>query len=203
MSLPKPTKSSSPWVRAFVWLEAIHPVYGHEPGFRFLHGMASKRAAKRLKPTFAPKIQAIPKRMLQKDRKKALRGECEALCKAIVKLRDCKAMWGPCISCGVSHYRQTLQWGHFIAQNDSKWLQYDTRNTGMQCGRCNGLMQGNYREYRAAIERREPGLASKLEAEAIQYKNWKQDAYQLELKKSQLMAEAVSVGIDPDSVLKK
>ncbi len=200
--LEKPQKSRSPWVRSFDWLESIQAIHGHEPGFKFLYGMASKRAAKRRKVAFKPKNEAIPKRMLQREHKQDLRKDCEALCKAIVWRRDCNnPPYALCISCRGMYACENLQWTHFIAQNDSKWLQYDTRNTGMGCRRCNGLLQGNYRQYREAIERREPGLAFKLESEAVTYKNWKQDTYQLGETKKQLVAECERVGIDWAKVL--
>lgn len=99
--------------------------------------------------------------------KKDLRKELEALCKAIVFTRDCgspEAREGNCISCAK---RTTLQWGHFIRQQDSKWLQYDPRNTGAQCGGCNGFLHGNVLKYADAIDRRDGhGAARRLREEA-------------------------------------
>ncbi len=199
--LEKP-KSRSPWVRAYDWLLS-HPDAG-SPGYDFLLRLATPRALKRRKVTFKPKNEPIPKRMLQKEQKQDLRKDCEALCKAIVWRRDCNnPPYALCISCRRMYACENLQWTHFIAQNDSKWLQYDTRNTGYGCSHCNGFMQGNYREYREAIERREPGLAFKLESEAVQYRTWKQDTYQLGETKKRLIAECDKNGIDWESVLRK
>jgi hypothetical protein len=104
--------------------------------------------------------------------KKDLRKELEALCKAIVFTRDCgspEAREGNCISCGRWH---TLQWGHFIRQQDSKWLQYDPRNTGGQCRQCN-MNGGNVLKYADAIDKRDgAGAALHLQQEAA-----RMDAY--------------------------
>ena len=98
--------------------------------------------------------------------KKDLKKELEALCKAIVFTRDCgspEAREGSCISCG---QWRVLQWGHFIRQQDSKWLQYDPRNTGGQCGGCNGFAHGNVLKYAQAIDRRDgEGSAAALQTE--------------------------------------
>ena len=98
--------------------------------------------------------------------KKDLRKELEALCKAIVFTRDCgspEAREGECITCG--EWR-TLQWGHFIRQQDCKWLQYDPRNTGGQCARCN-MNGGSVLEYSMAIDQRDgDGAAKALLAES-------------------------------------
>jgi hypothetical protein len=107
--------------------------------------------------------------------KKDLRKELEALCKAIVFTRDCgspEAREGNCISCGQWH---VLQWGHFIRQQDSKWLQYDPRNTGGQCRGCNGPgKRGNVLEYAIAIDKRDgDGSAKALQIEAGLYRFWR------------------------------
>lgn len=98
--------------------------------------------------------------------KKDLKKELEALCKAIVFTRDCgstEAREGNCISCGRWH---VLQWGHFITQRDSKWLQYDPRNTGAQCRQCN-MNGGNVLKYAQAIDKRDgAGAAEALQKEA-------------------------------------
>ena len=203
-------KSRFPAVRAYRWLET-HQDHGN-PGFDYLWRLYKGRAEKKLsKMTFAPRFPTakIPKKASTTSRKKDFRAECEALCKAIVRKRDLECdsfmmSWGNCISCGVGPSSNfNLQWGHFIAQNDSKWLQYDTRNTGMQCVRCNGFMQGNYRQYREAINRREPGLADKLEAEVVKYRTWKQGIAELMGKRAELIRECELAGIDPETVLRK
>ncbi len=209
LAIPKAPKSRSPWVRAFLWLESVKTANSGDPGFKFLHAMAGRRAEKRRKVRIAPKIPSIrfPKGQDPKERKKVLRAECEALCKAVVKKRD--LAWfiddhqkGYCVSCG-SGPSHTLQWGHFISQKSSKWLQYDTRNTAMQCGKCNGPGQGNYNGYREALAKRDPALPDRLEYEAKQMRLFKQDTYALGGVKRGLMRECEALGIDPEEVLKR
>lgn len=124
-----------------------------------------------------PKIRTkrITKFKTPQKEKKDIRKELEALCKAIVFTRDCgspEAREGVCITC--KKWR-VLQWGHFIPQQKSKWLQYDPRATGGQCAGCNGPGgRGMPLEYAEAIDKRDgPGSAKALRDEAELYKSWR------------------------------
>jgi hypothetical protein len=130
----------------------------------------------------APKIKTAQKA------KRDLRAELEAYCKAVVFTRDCgspEAREGACITC--RNYR-VLQWGHFIPQQKSKWLQYDPRNTGGQCAGCNGPGgRGEVFKYGQAIDARDgSGSAAALQREADAHKWWRPNRVTLQQKLDEL-----------------
>jgi hypothetical protein len=148
------------------------------------------RAAMRKAIPARPRIR-LPKasrKVTPQAIKRDLKKELEALCKAIVFTRDCgspEAREGVCITCG--NYR-VLQWGHFIAQNHSKWLQYDPRNTAGQCAGCNGPGgRGRPFEYGQAIDKRDgAGSAAALHREAAFHEWWRPNKTTLGQKLAEL-----------------
>ncbi len=157
-------KNAQAWLEAHAWAQnakGIPTILAQEAAKRA--GVALRKAKPYKAPVRAPRGVKI---QTAQAAKKDLRKELEALCKAIVFTRDCgspEAREGNCISCGRFH---VLQWGHFIRQQDSKWLQFDPRNTAGQCARCN--MNGGYvLEYAKAIDNRDgTGAALHLQQEA-------------------------------------
>ncbi len=131
---------------------------------------ASHKRVKRIKRAIDTNPQALPKATPTVDKKKALRKECEQLCKDIVFARqgvsnnpeDENYRMGACITCGRWH---KLTWGHFITQKASKFLLYHPDNSNGQCAHCNGPPgYGMQLEHKKAINARVPGLAEKMEA---------------------------------------
>lgn len=168
-------KTAAAWIAAHQWLEA----YKHANPPRILAQEAEKRfrvAIRQAKPV-RPRLR-LPKALKIKTPqaiKKDLKKELEALCKAIVFTRDCGGpdnRAGNCITCGKF---TTLQWGHFVRQQDSKWLQYDPRNTAGQCAGCNGPGgRGRPLEFALAIDKREgKGVAAALHLEAKNNQWWR------------------------------
>lgn len=166
-------KTAAKWIEAHQWLSkfpSAPSILAQETAKRFRTALRSAVPAK-------PRIRlprGIKKKTAQGE-KKDLRKELEALCKAIVFTRDCgspEAREGACITC---RQWRVLQWGHFIRQQDSKWLQYDPRNTGGQCAGCNGPAgRGRPLDYAKAIDARDgAGTADALQAEALRNKFWR------------------------------
>ena len=181
------------WKRAAEWAE--EPT-GVPPSDLLLFTL--KKGGKKIKAPGKPAIRfpkgkRPPKVRTAQAAKKDLRKELEALCKAIVVTRDCgspEAREGNCISCG--RYRN-LQWGHFIRQQDSKWLQYDPRNTGGQCRVCN-LGGGNVLAYAKAIDRRDgPGASAALQREAEEKDRfWRPNKITLSSKLAELQRHSLA-----------
>ncbi len=163
-------------VRALEKLLQVWPDCRNSPeGRRFYNFIApraekgSRKRVKKVARAIDSNPQAIPKLTPTKDKKKWLKEECEHLCKEIVFRRqgvsnnreDENYRMGTCITCDTW---QKLSWGHFIKQNDSKFLVYHPDNSNGQCSRCNGPPgYGREREHKVAINKRVPGLADKLE----------------------------------------
>lgn len=133
--------------------------------------------------------------------KKDLKKELEALCKAIVFTRDCgspEAREGDCISCG---QWRVLQWGHFIAQNHSKYLQYAPQNTAGQCAGCNGPGgRGRPLEFADAINKREGfNAAAMLRSLADQTKGWRANRVSLGNMLEELKQHPLAPAAKPSS----
>lgn len=162
-------KTAAEWITADQYCRT-HPVP------RVLAKIASDKARVAMRKAVPAKprlrLPRAVRKLTPQGIKKDLKKELEALCKAIVFTRDCgspEAREGSCISCG---RRNILQWGHFIRQQDSKWLQYDPRNTGGQCRQCN-MNGGNVLKYAQAIDKRDGlGAAALLQAEAAAKDSW-------------------------------
>lgn len=154
------------WAFAMAWI--LQPI-GRPP--QDLYNFVQRRV--KIKP-MRPKVRIPRGTQTPQKAKAALRAELEAACKAIVFTRDCgspEAREGICMTC--RQYR-VLQWGHFIRQQDSKWLQYDPRNTAGQCAFCNGPGgRGRQLEFAAEIDKRDgPGSAAALQFEAKKNDAW-------------------------------
>lgn len=194
-------KTAAKWIEADQYCRT-HPV----PSILAQAAAAKAKVAMRKAIPAKPRIR-LPRGLKAKTPqsvKKDLKKELEALCKAIVFTRDCgspEAREGNCISC---LRWNVLQWGHFIRQQDSKWLQYDPRNTGGQCRQCNGFGHGNVFEYALAIDKRDgDGAAARLHAEAAFWKGWRQNKVTLgkkleELKKHPLAPKAEGPALGPE-----
>jgi hypothetical protein len=187
------------WARAGEWL--AKPV-GNPPwdllNFVLLKGKArAPKAEDGLKKAVRRHLRKNPHIKTAQAAKKDLRKELEALCKAIVFTRDCgspESRSGNCISCG--KWNDALQWGHFIRQQDSKWLQYDPRNCGGQCAYCNGRLHGNVLKYAEAIDLRDgEGAAKALQREAEAYKDWRVNKFTLSQKYRELVTIARARGV--------
>ncbi len=174
----KPSKGGKSLdVRTLELLEKVLSPVMHTPEARRVMNWIRPRAAKAGRRSEKLIRQAIDnpvqfrlvKKAAPRNVKKDLREECEALCKAIAFHRQGVSnvkgsedyRMGSCVTC---NRWQKLQWGHFIAQERSKVLQFEPDNTSGQCTQCNGPGKGMYAEYRAAIEKRQEGLAVALEA---------------------------------------
>ena len=74
-----------------------------------------------------------------------------------------------------------------MRQIDSKWLQYDPRNTAGQCRGCNGPGKGRQADFAAAIDARDGvGTAAALVREAKEKKWWQPKAADLKEKLDEL-----------------
>jgi len=188
-------RTAESWIRANEWL-------GKQSG---IPAILAREVMKHVSKAMRQAIPAKPRIRLPRGLKaktpqgikKDLKKELEALCKAIVFTRDCgspEAREGNCISCGRWH---VLQWGHFIAQNHSKYLQYSPQNTAGQCAGCNGPGgRGRPLEFADAINKREGfNVAGMLRALAAQTKGWRANRVSLgnmleELKRHPLAPKA-------------
>ncbi len=181
-SFQKPTLNlSSLQGKKHLDVRALEALLKHWPdcqnspeGRRFYRWIAprAEKASKKRKRSIIRAIDsnplAIPKATPTLDKKRWLKEECEHLCKEIVFRRqgvsnnreDENYRMGNCITC---KRWAKLQWGHFIEQSKSKRLQYDPDASAGQCQQCNGPGHGCYREYHAALEARQSGLAFRLE----------------------------------------
>ncbi len=189
------------------WFAALQWLRGQPAGSDrdFLIAVAEKKA-----PIYgiAAKIKPVPK---FKKLKGDLIEDCETLCKAIVFDRDLDAQGrGYCITCGKPGTRQEgakhresipgfpplLQWGHFVKQNLSAWLRFDTRNTAMQCDTCNGRGVGMRFEFGAALDKNYgEGFAGRLEEEAKKMRWWLPTTEHLEERKAVLIQMIETKGI--------
>lgn len=184
-------KTSEKWIEAYLTLSkmrGIPPIVLQETERRYRVALRRARPAKaRIR---LPRGRKAPQVKTAQKAKRDLRAELEAYCKAVVFTRDCgspEAREGVCITC--RNYR-VLQWGHFITQQKSKWLQYDPRNTGGQCAGCNGPGgRGEPFKYGQAIDKRDGvGTAAALQREADQYKWWRPNKVTLQQKLDELKA---------------
>lgn len=165
-------KTAQKWIEADQYCRT-HPV----PAILALEAAKKARVAMRKAIPAKPRLRLprAARKLTPQGIKNDLKKELEALCKAIVFTRDCgspEAREGNCISCG--QFR-VLQWGHFIAQNHSKYLQYAPQNTAGQCAGCNGPGgRGRPLEFADAINKREGfNVAGMLRSLATEMKGWR------------------------------
>ncbi len=177
----KPSGGKKRWLTAKLWLEKLPPSSERD----FLIAVAVGKIGR---ITMAPKFPAVKG---FKQISENLKSECEALCKAIVFNRE----RGPdgiytCITHPTEYRAPKLQWGHFIEQHKSAWLQYDPRNCSTQCGQCNGEYKGRQREFGEALDLRHgSGFADGLRQEKQDMQSWKPTTANLEKVKQRLIAE--------------
>jgi len=172
-------RTAKNWIEAHQWIQK-NPSAPHFLAMEVeKHFRTAIRQAVPAKPRI--RLPRAARKLTPQGIKKDLKKELEALCKAIVFTRDCgspEAREGNCISCG---QWRTLQWGHFIAQNHSKYLQYAPQNTAGQCAGCNGPGgRGMPLEFADAINKREGfNVAGMLRSLATQTKGFRQNRVSL------------------------
>jgi hypothetical protein len=152
-----------------------------------------------------PTAFLLPKEMTPQAMKADLYDECYALSRAIAFTlgeADPETSHGRCFTCGSTG---TMQWGHFIAQGDSRLLRYHEHNTRPQCGTCNDPARGagRYGIFRANLEKEEAGRAIALEARHAELgrKDWR--VKDLEKERDRLIDFAEGLGLDAQGMIQR
>lgn len=126
------------------------------------------KALRRVAQMFRRKIDtptsfALPKKETPQEVRGKLRDQLDAQSRRIAfSLTPSR-----CFTCG--SYTRNLQWGHFVSRADCPFLIDHPHNSRSQCGTCNGLRQGAYREFRAGLETEQQGRADVVEKLATRY----------------------------------
>lgn len=193
--LTKPGNSRSAWVRSFQFLDSIKGQYGHEAGFRFVYGLASRKAATGLKRVGTRKDTHKPEKAAKWGLKAPSIAALDREFSLYIRARDSfdRGIVFRCITCRVVKPYEQADCGHYLGRQywATRWNPINCQAQCRSCNRFNEGLKGAFRQQLLEMYDR-----SNIDAlEAGHKKGHKPRAYEaIEIMK-QIKALQISVGL--------